>query len=159
METFKKEHNIQSSAKNVRDLIQFLDKAPNQRWYVFKAARGMKGGIINLGSYESFPIIDDALGWFDKYGGGKYFIKCESIGKRKVGFYEFDGGNKKLPPKKFSYKPKDAKEALILAMIEDGDQQFIDRIINGNIREKRYVPLTRSESRLARKRYLRHWVI
>jgi hypothetical protein len=39
--------------------------------------------------------LDEALEWLEAYGGGKYFVKPLSFGMCKLGYYEFDGEDKK----------------------------------------------------------------
>jgi hypothetical protein len=73
--------------------------------------------------YEEFPAFDEALEWLETYGEGKYFVKPLSLGKCKLGCYEFEGEDKEPEGEedyirtkrlRLKYKPKDFKEALLL---------------------------------------------
>lgn len=75
-------------------------------------------------------------------GGGKYFVKPLSLGKCKLGYYEFEGEDKEPEREEDSirtkrlrlkYKPKDFKEALLLQRLEEGDEQLIQKITDAEL--------------------------
>ncbi len=47
-----------------------------------------------MGVYEDFPAPDDALERRMTAAEGKYFVKPLSLGKCKLGYYEFEGDDK-----------------------------------------------------------------
>lgn len=138
IEHFKKEYNIKCSAKTVKGLIQCLEKAPDQKWYVFKSLR-KKGAPLNVGTFDDFPTLDQALGWLELYGGGRYYVKPMSLGKCKIGYYEFEGEDK-IPEddeprstKKTNkilekWKPGNLKEAILIERAKEGDEKAIKRL-------------------------------
>jgi len=141
IEDFKKEHNLNCPARTVGKLIKYLESRPNQKWYVFKSLK-RKPFLINVGVYEEFPSIDTALEWSEVYGGGKYYVKPLSLGKCKIGFYEFEGEDKfpenedretgitKTNPYLKKFKPRNLKEAILLQKIQEGDEKAISKITN-----------------------------
>lgn len=141
IEDFKKEHNLNCPARTVGKLIKYLESRPNQKWYVFKSLK-RKPYLINVGVYEEFPSIDTALEWSEVYGGGKYYVKPLSLGKCKIGFYEFEGEDKfpenedretgitKTNPYLKKFKPRNLKEAILLQKIQEGDEKAISKITN-----------------------------
>lgn len=50
-----------------------MNRAFNQKWYFFKSAR-KKAHPINVGVYEEFTALDDALEWHETYDGAKVFL-------------------------------------------------------------------------------------
>ena len=70
---FKSQHNLTCPARTTDELIRYLESRSNQKWYVFKSAR-KKAHPINVGVYEEFPALDEALEWLETYGRGKYFV-------------------------------------------------------------------------------------
>ncbi len=147
IEDFKKEHNLNSPARTVGKLIKYLESRPNQKWYVFKSLK-RKPYLINVGVYEEFPSIDTALEWSEVYGGGKYYVKPLSLGKCKIGFYEFEGEDKfpedgdretgitKTNPYLKKFKPRNLKEAILLQKIQEGDEKAISKITNEDEEDK-----------------------
>jgi hypothetical protein len=141
IQDFKSQHNLTCPAKTTAELIRYLESRPNQKWYVFKSAR-KKAHPINVGVYEEFPVLDEALEWLETWGGGKYFVKPLSLGKCKLGYYEFEGEDKEPEGEEDSirtkrlrlkYKPKDFKEALLLQRLEEGDEQLIQKITDAEL--------------------------
>jgi hypothetical protein len=95
-----------------------------------------------VGVYEEFPALDDALEWLESYGGGKYFVKPLSLGKCKLGYYEFEGEDKepeedeetvRTKKLRLKYKPRDFREALLLQRLEEGDEQLIQKITDAEL--------------------------
>ncbi len=141
IQDFKSQHNLTCPARTTAELIRYLESRPNQKWYVFKSAR-KKAHPINVGVYEEFPALDDALEWLETYGGGKYFVKPLSLGKCKLGYYEFEGEDKEPEGEEDSirtkrlrlkYKPRDFREALLLQRLEEGDEQLIQKITDAEL--------------------------
>lgn len=55
---------------------------------------------------KEFSALDDALEWLETYGGGKYFVKPLSLGKCKLGYYEFEGKEKEPEEEEDSIRTK-----------------------------------------------------
>jgi hypothetical protein len=138
---FKSQHNLTCPARTLSELIKYLDSRSNQKWYVFKSAR-KKAHPINVGVYEEFPILDTAVDWLETYGGGKYFVKPLTLGKCKLGYYEFEGEDKEPEEEeetvrskklRLKYKPRDFREALLLQRLEEGDEQLIQKVTDAEL--------------------------
>lgn len=56
--------------------------------------------------YQEFPALDDALEWRKTYGCEKYFAKPLSLGKCKLGYYEFEGEDKEPEEKEEPIRTK-----------------------------------------------------
>lgn len=142
VEDFKRQHNLTCSARTIGGLIKYLESRPNQKWYVFKSLK-RRPYLINVGVYEEFPSIDIALEWFENYGGGKYYVKPLSLGKCKIGCYEFEGEDKEPDEEeeavkssrklRLKYKPRDFREALLLQRLEEGDEQLIQKVTDAEL--------------------------
>lgn len=138
IQNFKTEHNLKCTAETISELIRYLDSRPNQKWYVFKSAR-KKSHPINVGVFEEFPTLDNALEWLETYGGGKYFIKPLSLGKCKLGYYEFEGedifpepeetGQIRTNPILKKWKPKNIREAVLIQKAQEGDEKALSKLI------------------------------